>query len=105
VRSDLPCDRKKILEFKNIESICIEILVGNNKWLISGVYRPQTINEFFFHRVLEGVAWITAHAGESPSWLVLSKTTRAYWRPSNNYYWQYKLKQTLCELIFKVELK
>jgi hypothetical protein len=42
VRSDLPCDRKKILEFKNIESICIEILVGNKKWLISGVYRPQT---------------------------------------------------------------
>ena len=29
VRSDLPCDRKKI--FKNIESICIEILVGNKK--------------------------------------------------------------------------
>jgi exonuclease III len=46
VRSDLPCDRKKILEFKNIESICIEILVGNKKWLISGVYRPQTINDF-----------------------------------------------------------
>jgi hypothetical protein len=39
VRSDLPCDRKKILEFKNIESICIEIFVGNKKWLISGVYR------------------------------------------------------------------
>jgi hypothetical protein len=56
VRSDFQCDRKKILEFKNIESICIEILVGNKKWLISGVYRPQTINEFFFHRVLEGVA-------------------------------------------------
>ena len=31
VRSDLPCDRKKIFEFKNIESICIEILVGNKK--------------------------------------------------------------------------
>ena len=31
VRPDLPCDRKKILEFKNIESICIEILVGNTK--------------------------------------------------------------------------
>jgi hypothetical protein len=38
-------DRKKILEFKNIESICIAILVGNKKWLISGVYRPQTIND------------------------------------------------------------
>ena len=49
VRSDLPCDRKKILEFKNIESICIEILVGNTKWLISGVYRPQTINEKTFN--------------------------------------------------------
>ena len=43
--SRLPCDSKKILEFKNIESICIEILVGNKKWLISGVYRPQTIND------------------------------------------------------------
>jgi hypothetical protein len=32
VRSDLPCDSKKIREFKNIESICIEILVGNKKW-------------------------------------------------------------------------
>ena len=49
VRSDLPCDRKKILEFKNIESICIEILVGNKKWLISGVYRPQTINDKTFN--------------------------------------------------------
>jgi hypothetical protein len=37
-----------ILEFKNIESICIEILVGNKKWLISGVYRPQTINDKTF---------------------------------------------------------
>jgi exonuclease III len=37
VRSDLPCDRKKILEFKNIESICIEILVGNTKLLISHI--------------------------------------------------------------------
>ena len=47
--SRLPYDRKKILEFKNIESICIEILVGNNKWLISGVYRPQTINDKTFN--------------------------------------------------------
>ena len=49
MRSELPCDRKKILEFKNIESICIEILVGNNKLLISGVYRPQTINDKTFN--------------------------------------------------------
>jgi exonuclease III len=50
VKSYLPCDHKKILEFKNIESIsCIEILVGNKKWLISGVYRPQTINDKTFN--------------------------------------------------------
>jgi hypothetical protein len=39
VRSDLPCDRKRKLEFNIIESINIEILIVDKKWLISGVYR------------------------------------------------------------------
>jgi hypothetical protein len=42
VRSDLPCDRKRKLEFNIVESINIEILIADNKWLISRVYRPQT---------------------------------------------------------------
>jgi hypothetical protein len=48
VRSDLPCDRKKKLEFNIVESINIEILI-DKKWLISGVYRPQTIDEKTFN--------------------------------------------------------
>ena len=49
VRSDLPCDRMRKLEFNIIESINIEILVLKKKWLISGVYRPQTIDENTFN--------------------------------------------------------
>jgi len=37
------------LEFNIIESINIEILVLKKKWLISGVYRPQTIDENTFN--------------------------------------------------------
>jgi ABC-type ATPase with predicted acetyltransferase domain len=36
VRSDLPCDRKRKLEFNIVESINIEILIADKKWLISG---------------------------------------------------------------------
>jgi len=49
VRSDLPCDRKNKLEFQCIESISVEIKIGSDKWLITGVYRPQTINEKDFN--------------------------------------------------------
>lgn len=45
VRSDLPCDRKNKLEFQCIESFSVEIKIGSDKSLITGVYRPQTINE------------------------------------------------------------
>jgi hypothetical protein len=31
-----------------VESINIEILIADKKWLISGVYRPQTIDEKMF---------------------------------------------------------
>ena len=47
--SDLPCDRKKKLEFNLVESINIEILIADKKWLISGVYRPQTLEEKIFN--------------------------------------------------------
>jgi hypothetical protein len=49
VRSDLPCDRKNKVEFQCIESISVEIKIGSDKWLIIGVYRPQTINEKDFN--------------------------------------------------------
>ena len=49
VRSDLPCDRKRKLEFNIVESINIEILIADKKWLISGVYKPQTIDEKTFN--------------------------------------------------------
>jgi hypothetical protein len=45
----LPCDRKRKLEFNIIESINNEILIVDKKWLISGVYRPQTIDEKSFN--------------------------------------------------------
>jgi hypothetical protein len=35
--SDLPCDRKKKLEFNLVEPINIEILIADKKWLISGL--------------------------------------------------------------------
>ena len=47
--SDLPCDRKKKLEFNLVESINIEILIADKKWLMSGVYRPQTLEEKIFN--------------------------------------------------------
>ena len=37
------------LEFNIVESINIEILIADKKWLISGVYRPQTIDEKTFN--------------------------------------------------------
>jgi len=49
VRSDLPCDRKIKLDFDIIESLSVEIKIGNHKWLISGVYRPQTISDNNFN--------------------------------------------------------
>jgi hypothetical protein len=45
----LPCDRKRKLEFNIVESINIEILIADKKWLISGVYKPQTIDEKTFN--------------------------------------------------------
>jgi hypothetical protein len=42
-------DRKRKLEFNIVESINIEILIADKKWLISGVYRPQTIDEKTFN--------------------------------------------------------
>ena len=47
--SDLPCDRKKKLEFNLVESINIEILIADKKWLMSGVYKPQTVEEKIFN--------------------------------------------------------
>jgi exonuclease III len=48
LQSELACDRKKTLECETIESIAVELLVNGKQWLISGMYRPQTIsdNEF-----------------------------------------------------------
>ena len=45
----MPCDRKRKLEFNIVESINIEILIADEKWLISRVYRPQTIDEKTFN--------------------------------------------------------
>jgi hypothetical protein len=43
---------KNKLECKTIESIMIEILINKRKWLISGLYRPQTqsINDNNFNK-------------------------------------------------------
>jgi hypothetical protein len=46
VRSELPCDRKRKLEFNIVESINIEILIADKKWLISGVYRLCNEEDF-----------------------------------------------------------
>ena len=35
---------------KTIESIMIEILLNKRKWLISGLYRPQSINDNNFNK-------------------------------------------------------
>jgi hypothetical protein len=35
---------------KTIESIMIEILINKRKWLISGLYRPQSINDNNFNK-------------------------------------------------------
>ena len=48
LRSDLACDRKKDLECETIESISVEIAINDKKWLISGLYRPQTITDNVF---------------------------------------------------------
>ncbi|VDI10785.1 Hypothetical predicted protein [Mytilus galloprovincialis] len=45
IRSDLPCDRKQNMECEIIESIAAELVVNGKKWLISGMYRPQTISD------------------------------------------------------------
>ena len=49
VRADLSCDRKCNLDFKIIESLAIEIRIDTIKWLINGVYRPQSIKDYDFN--------------------------------------------------------
>jgi len=50
VRSDLACDRKVNFEFQNVESISIELSINNRKWLISGLYRPQSLSKTEFNK-------------------------------------------------------
>jgi hypothetical protein len=38
VRSDLAADRKIQYEFREIESIGVEVTSGNEKWFFGGVY-------------------------------------------------------------------
>jgi hypothetical protein len=60
LRSDLAGDRKKHLEFKCIESICVEVIIDRSKWLISGLYRPPSANDREclddMHRTIDQVA-------------------------------------------------
>jgi hypothetical protein len=32
-------DRKSNLEFKVIETVCVEVIIDNTKWFIAGLYR------------------------------------------------------------------
>lgn len=48
VRSDLAGDRSKPNEFKDIESIAIEVTSDGKKWLFLGAYKPPDMNDLKF---------------------------------------------------------
>ena len=61
LRSSIAGDRNKQLDFKDIESIGIEIHCNNQKWFISGVYKPPTMpNQNFFSDLSSVVDKVTS---------------------------------------------
>ena len=45
MRSDLVGDRNKQVEFKDIESLALEVTSGKQKWLFLGVYKPSSMRD------------------------------------------------------------
>ncbi|CAC5392393.1 unnamed protein product [Mytilus coruscus] len=46
--SNLAADRKIQLEFSDVESIGIEVAIGNKKWFFSGIYKPPSMSNDHF---------------------------------------------------------
>ena len=49
MRSDLAGDRQKLLEFKSIESIGVEVTTGGEKWFMCGIYKPPNMPDEKFY--------------------------------------------------------
>lgn len=47
---DQTCVRKLNFECKSIESITIDLIMNNRKWLISGMYRPPSMSDSEFSK-------------------------------------------------------
>ena len=48
MRSDLAGDRNKQVEFKDIESLALEVTSDKQKWLFLGVYKPPSVRDNIF---------------------------------------------------------
>ena len=48
MRSDLAGDRNKQVEFKDIESLALEVTSDKQKWLFLGVYKPPSMWDNIF---------------------------------------------------------
>ena len=48
LRSDIAGDRVSGMEFKDIESIFVEVNLNGSKWIICGAYKPPSLSDATF---------------------------------------------------------